>query len=274
MTRLLAIDGGQPLRSTPMPPWPAPGAVEIEAVSEVLRSGRINYWTGSQGRLLESEYAAHLGRSHAIALTNGTVALELALRAFLIGPGDEVIVPSRTFIATAGAVVAVGARPVIADIDPDSGTMTAETVAAVLTHRTKAIIPVHMGGWPANMTAIAELAATRDLVVIEDCAQAHGASLGGRPAGALASHAAAFSFCQDKIIPAGEGGLLVLDDDEAYQRAWAYKEHGKSLPLVEAAAAAPDTTSYRWLVEEFGTNWRMSELVAAVARVGLSRLPE
>jgi len=273
MPEPLAIDGGSPVRMTPMPSWPAPGASELAAVTRVLESGRLNYWTGTEGKSLESDYAHQLGRAHGIVLANGTLALELALRAFGIGAGDEVVVPARTYIATASAVVAVGAAPVIADVDTTSGTITAQTVEAVLSPATRAIIPVHLGGWPVDMEPIVALAQARDLIVIEDCAQAHGATCGGRPVGALESHAAAFSFCQDKIVPAGEGGLLVLDDAEAFARAWAYKDHGKSLAKVTAAQAQSGPT-FRWLHDSFGSNWRMPELAAAVARAGFHRLPE
>ena len=228
----LAIEGGEPVTRTPWPPWPVYEADEIEAVSRTLASGKVNYWTGETCRRFESAYAQFLGRRHAIALANGTVALELALHAFGIGPGDEVVVPSRTFIATASCAVARGARPVVADIDPVSQNITAETIEAVLTPRTKAVIPVHLAGWPCDMESIMALAARYDLIVIEDCAQAHGATLYGKPVGSF-GHAAAFSFCQDKIISTGgEGGLLVLDDDEAWKRAWAYKDHGKSYDVV------------------------------------------
>lgn len=273
MSRTLAIDGGTPLRRDPMPPWPCPGEEEIEAVTAVLRSGRINYWTGTEGRDLEREYAENLGRRYAIAVANGTLALELALRAFRIGTGDEVVVPSRTFVATAAAVVSVGAVPVVADIDPDSGNMTADTVEPLLTEHTRAIIPVHLGGWPVDMAPIVTLAEQRGLIVIEDCAQAHGGARDGLPVGALGGHAAAFSFCQDKILPTGEGGILLLDDDEAYARAWAYKDHGKSLEKVSDAAFMTADNSFKWLVDSFGTNWRMDELVAAMGRVGLAKLP-
>lgn len=273
MDSRLAIDGGSPVRTTPMPAWPAPGASEIAAVTEVLSSGRINYWTGEQGRRFEAEYAQALGRKHAIAVANGTLALELGLRAFDVGPGDEVVVPSRTFIATASAVVAVGATPVCADIDRDSSNLTVDTVRDVLSGSTRAVIPVHFGGWPADMEPIAQLAAERDLVLLEDCAQAHGAACNGRPVGALGSHAAAFSFCQDKNIPVGEGGMLVLDDQDAFERAWAYKDHGKSYDKVHDAAFMSDPSIFKWLVDSFGSNWRMDEMSAAVGRVGLDRLP-
>jgi len=269
----LAIDGGTPVRSTPLPRWPAPGEAELAAVTRVVASGKLNYWTGTEGRSLETEYATLLGRAHGVAVANGTLALELALRAFSIGAGDEVVVPARTFIATASAVVAVGATPVVCDVDPESGNLTADNVVAVLGARTRAIIPVHVGGWPVDMDPLVELARARHLVVIEDCAQAHGGTYRGRPVGSLGSHAAAFSFCHDKIVSAGEGGMLVLDDDAAYERAWAYKDHGKSLAKVRAAEdESSGTTSFRWLVDSFGSNWRIDEFSAAMARVGTHAL--
>lgn len=271
---VLALDGGTPVRTSAVPSWPSPGESEIAAVSEVLRSGRLNYWTGTHARQFEAEYAESVGRAHGIALTNGTLALELALRAFGIGPGDEVVVPARTFIATASAVVAVGAIPVVADIEQESSTLTAETASAVITSRTRAIIPVHLGGWPADMDEIVALARSHELVVIEDCAQAHGGMYHGRAVGNLGSHAAAFSFCQDKILPTGEGGMLLLDDDAAFQRAWEYKDHGKSLAKTSDTSVMSGATTYKWLIDSFGTNWRMDEMSAAVGRVGLQRLPD
>jgi len=257
-----------------MPRWPSPGADEIDAVTQVVSSGALNYWAGVQGRALEADYARALGRTHALAVANGTLALELGLRAFGIGPGDEVVVPSRTFIATASAVVAVGAVPVVADVELESNNMNAATVSGVLTNSTRAVIPVHLGGWPVDMDPLLELARTHELIVIEDCAQAHGGSYRRRPVGALGSHAAAFSFCQDKIVAVGDGGLLVLDDAAAYERAWSYRDHGKSRAKVEALAMRESSTEFAWLVDSFGTNWRLDEMSSALARVGLSRLDE
>lgn len=256
-----------------MPKWPRPGAEELRAATGVLESGRLNYWTGEQGRLLESEAARQLGRAHAIAVSNGTVALELALRAFGIGPGDGVIVPSRTFIATASAVVAVGATPLVADIDPDSGNLTAETVRDVFDERVRVVVPVHLGGWPVDLDPLLEFARAQGLVVIEDCAQAHGGSYHGRPIGAGPSHAATFSFCQDKIVPTGDAGLVVLDDDDAYARAWEYKDHGKSLSKLNDPAFSASGSSFKWLHDHFGTNWRLDEISSALTRVGLAKLP-
>ena len=275
MTSPLAIDGGEPLRTRPFPAWPVFDTDAIEAVEEILRSGRLTYWAGPHGRALERAYADSLDRRHAVAVANGTLALELALRAFEIGAGDEVVVPARTFIATASAVVAVGATPVVADIDPDSGCLTAGTVASVLSARTRAIIPVHLGGWPVDMRQLTALADERGLTVIEDCAQAHGATSHGREVGSAGSHAAAFSFCQDKIISAGEGGMLVLDDDAAYARAWSYKDHGKTLAALDTPPAGPGAgTGFIWHVESFGSNWRMPEVAAALVAHGLAHLPE
>ena len=252
-------------------PWPSFSDDEISAVSAVLKSNKVNYWTGTEGRKFETEYADLVGRKKAIALHNGTLALELALMTFGIGAGDEVITTPRTFIASASAAVMRGAVPVFADIDPDSQNITAATIEQVITPRTRAIIPVHLGGWPCEMDALMEVAARHNLVVIEDCAQAHGAFYKGRPVGSY-GHAAAFSFCQDKIITTGgEGGMLLLDDEEAWARAWSYKDHGKSYEAVYHREHAP---GFRWLHESFGTNWRMLEMQAVIGRQQLAKLAE
>jgi dTDP-4-amino-4,6-dideoxygalactose transaminase len=249
--------------------WPFFDEDETRAVTRVLTSGRVNYWTGDEVSLFEDAYCAYVGRKHAIALNNGTLALELALRAFGIGPGDEVITTPRTFIATASAIVLSGATPRFADIDPRSQNITAETVAPVITSRTRAIIPVHLGGWPCNMPGLMQLADAHDLVVIEDCAQAHGAEFERKPVGAF-GHAAAFSFCQDKIISTGgEGGMLLLDDDSAWRAAWAFKDHGKDYERVNSTEHPP---GFRWLHNSFGTNWRMTEMPAAIGRIQLTKL--
>ncbi|MDO8343847.1 MAG: DegT/DnrJ/EryC1/StrS aminotransferase family protein [Cellvibrio sp.] len=252
-------------------PWPHYDEDEIAAVAEVLRSGKVNYWTGEEARCFEREYAAYTGTQYAIALTNGTVALELALFAFGIGQGDEVITTCRTFIASASAAVIRGATPIMADVDPVSQNVTVESIKCVTTPRTKAIIAVHLAGWPCEMDAIMEFANNRGIKVIEDCAQAHGATYRGRPVGSF-GHASAFSFCQDKIITTGgEGGMLVTNDEQAWERAWAYKDHGKSF---DAVYNRPHSLGYRWVHESFGTNFRMTELQAVLGRIQLKKLPE
>jgi sugar O-acyltransferase (sialic acid O-acetyltransferase NeuD family) len=267
----LAIDGGAPVRQQPFAPWPYFAPDEVAAASEVLVSGKVNYWTGEQGRTFEREFAALHGTRYAVALANGTVALELALHAFGIGPGDEVITTSRTFIASASCAVMRGAKPVLADVDRVSQNITAETIGRRITPKTRAIVAVHLAGWPCDMDPIMELARQHDLKVIEDCAQSLGSTYKGRLTGTL-GHAAAFSFCQDKIITtAGEGGMLTTNDREAWQIAWSFKDHGKSWDAVYNREHAP---GFRWLHESFGTNWRMTEIQSAIGRVQLRKLPE
>lgn len=250
--------------------WPVFEADEVQAVTEVLQSGKVNYWTGTVCREFEREYAEYLGVKHAIALHNGTLALELALYAYGIGAGDEVITTTRTFIASASAAVMRGCVPVIADVDPVSQNITVETIRPLITPKTKAIIAVHLAGWPCDMDSIMELAREHNLIVIEDCAQAHGAFYKGKPVGSI-GHAGAFSFCQDKIITTGgEGGLLALNDTEIWKKAWAYKDHGKSYDAVYNKEHPP---GFRWLHESFGTNWRMLEVQAAIGRLQLRKLP-
>jgi dTDP-4-amino-4,6-dideoxygalactose transaminase len=264
--------GGARAPRRSFPTWPHFDEDEISAVAEVLRSGRVNYWTGPLGREFESAFAEFVGRRRAIALSNGTAALELALWAFGIGEGDDVVVPARTFIATASAVATRGARPVVADVDRDSGCVTAETIAAALTPATKAIVVVHLGGWPCDMAPIAALARERGLRLIEDCAQALGASYAGASVGTFCD-AAAFSFCQDKIMTTGgEGGMLVMDDEALFELAWSLKDHGKSYAASVGGGPA-STTSFRWLVDRFGTSMRMTEMQAAIGLVGLGKVP-
>ncbi|HEY4930142.1 MAG TPA: DegT/DnrJ/EryC1/StrS aminotransferase family protein [Terriglobales bacterium] len=271
LTSTLAIDGGEPLRSTAFAPWPWFEEEVIEAAAQTLRSGKVNYWTGDEGRQFETEYAASIGCKHAIVVANGTVALELALYALGIGRGDEVIVACRTFIASASCVVMRGATPVMADVDGNSQNISADTVRAAITPRTKAIIAVHLAGWPCDMDAILAVASEHGLRVIEDCAQAHGAQYNERPVGSM-GHINAFSFCQDKIMTlGGEGGLVTTNDTELWSAAWAYKDHGKSYDAVYNRIH-PD--GFRWLHESFGTNWRITEMQSAMGRVLLRRLPE
>lgn len=267
----LAIEGGESLRKHPFAPWPSFSQEEIAAVTRILESGKVNYWTGDEGRQFEAEFAAFTGSKHAIALANGTVALELALQALDIGPGDEVITTSRTFIASASCAVMRGATPVMADVDRDSQNITADTIRTALSPRTRAIIAVHLAGWPCEMDPILDLAREYQLKVIEDCAQAHGATYKGRPVGSMGD-VNAFSFCQDKIITTGgEGGMLTTNDTNLWNRAWAYKDHGKS---YDAAYHRHHPPGYRWLHESFGTNWRLTEMQSAIGRLQLQKLPQ
>jgi dTDP-4-amino-4,6-dideoxygalactose transaminase len=252
-------------------PWPFFCEEQIQIATDVLRSGKVNYWTGSQGKLFEQEFADYIGVKYAIALANGTLAIELALIALGIGSGDEVIVPSRTYIATAGAVVIRGAEPVVADIDLISGNVNVSTIEKVRTSRTRAIIVVHLGGWPCDMPAIMAYAKEHGLLVIEDCAQAHGASYEGRKVGSFGD-AAAFSFCQDKIMSTGgEGGMVVFRDRDNWSRAWSFKDHGRNFEKVYSQDHSP---GFRWLNDSFGSNYRMTELQASIGRFQLRKLDE
>lgn len=263
--------------NTSLAPWPSYSDEEVNAVAEVLRSNRVNYWTGQQCREFEREFATWAGVDKAIAVSNGTLALDLALQGLGIGAAyggsttDEVVVTPRTFVASISCVVNAGAIPVFADVDPDSGLITAGTVAAVLTENTKAIIPVHLAGWPCDMDAIMQLAHDHNLKVIEDCAQAHGARYRGRSVGSI-GHVGAWSFCQDKIMTTGgEGGMVTCNDDALWTRMWSFKDHGKSWDAVYNREHPP---GFRWLHESFGTNWRMLEMQAAIGRIQLRRMNE
>ncbi|ABA88776.1 aminotransferase, AHBA_syn family [Syntrophotalea carbinolica DSM 2380] len=254
-----------------MPPWPVFDENDIAAVTQVLQSGKVNYWTGEIANRFEMEFAKRFGARYAVALANGTVALELALRALGIGPGDEVITTCRTFIASASAVVMCGATPVLADVDPDSQNITADAVAGLLTPRTRAIIVVHLAGRPCEMDPIMALARKHSLKVIEDCAQAHGATYRGLPVGSIGD-VGTFSFCQDKIMTTGgEGGMLITNDEALWERAWAYKDHGRNYAAAHTRNKNP---GFQWLYDTFGTNWRMTEMQAALGCMALKKLDE
>lgn len=257
--------------NTTLPPWPSFSAEEARAVAEVIASNRVNYWTGDECRKFETEYADWCGSAKAIALNNGTVALDVALKALGVGPGDEVIVTPRTFIASISCVVTAGATPVFADVDLDTGNISPATIAPKITAKTKVIIPVHLAGWPCDMAGILALAHTHGIKVIEDCAQAHGARIDGRSVGTFGD-IGAWSFCQDKIMTTGgEGGMVTTNDHELWSTMWSYKDHGKSWDAVYNTQHPP---GYRWLHESFGTNWRMLEVQAVLGRFQLKQMPE
>ena len=257
--------------NTPLAPWPSFTKEEADAVAEVISSNRVNYWTGEECRQFETEYAAWSGAAQAVAVNNGTLALDLALKGLGIGPGDEVIVTPRTFVASISCVVTAGATPVFADIDTESGNISPATIKAVLSPRTKAIIAVHLAGWPCDMDGIMSLADAHSIYVIEDCAQAHGARIGNRSVGSI-GHAGAWSFCQDKIMTTGgEGGMVTCNDKELWSRMWSYKDHGKSWDAVYNRKHEP---GFRWVVESFGTNWRMLEVQAVIGRIQLRRMAD
>ena len=255
----------------PFSPWPSFTEEEANAVHDVLLSNKVNYWTGKECREFEREFAAFADAEYAIALANGTVALDLALKALGIGPGDEVVVTPRTFLASVSSIVTAGATPVFADVGRRCQNITPATVRAVITPRTKAIVCVHLAGWPCEMDGFMELAEEHNLYIIEDCAQAHGARYKGSSVGSL-GHVGCWSFCQDKIMTTGgEGGMVTTNDETLWKRMWAYKDHGKSWDAVYQREHPP---GFRWLHESFGTNWRMTEMQGVIGRIQLQRMPE
>jgi len=255
----------------PFSPWPSYSEEESQAISKVLLSNKVNYWTGTECREFEKEFAEFADSQYAIAVSNGTTALDLAFIALGIGEGDEVVVTSRTFLASVSSIVNAGAIPVFADVSLDSQNITAESISNVLTDKTRGIICVHLAGWPCDMDPIMELADKHNLFVIEDCAQAHGAKYKGRSVGSI-GHIGAWSFCQDKIMTTGgEGGMVTTNDRELWSRMWSYKDHGKSWEAVYEREHPP---GFRWLHDFFGTNWRMTEMQAAIGRIQLTRMSD
>ncbi|WP_180002641.1 MULTISPECIES: DegT/DnrJ/EryC1/StrS family aminotransferase [Acinetobacter] len=257
--------------NTAFEPWPSFTQEEADAVSQVLLSNKVNYWTGQECREFEKEFAQFAGTQYAVALANGTVALDVALKALGIGAGDDVIVTSRTFLASASSIVTAGANPVFADVEMDSQNISRRTIEAVLTPNTKAIICVHLAGWMCDMDPIMQLAEEKGLYVIEDCAQAHGAMYKGKSAGSI-GHIGAWSFCQDKIMTTGgEGGMVTTNDETLWKKMWSYKDHGKNFDSIYNKQHPP---GFRWLHDSFGTNWRMMEMQAVIGRIQLKKMSE
>ena len=251
-------------------PWPSFTHEEFDAVKKVLLSNKVNYWTGDECNQFEKEFASWSNSQYSIALGNGTLALDLAFKALNISHGDEVIVTSRTYIASVSSIVNSGAKPIFADVDLDSQNITPETILPVITDKTKAIVCVHLAGWSCEMDEIMTIANEYDLYVVEDCAQAHGAKYKDNPVGSIGD-IGCWSFCQDKIMTTGgEGGMVTTNDESLWRKIWAYKDHGKS---YEAVYERKHPEGFRWLHESFGTNWRMTEMQAAIGRIQLKRMP-
>jgi len=257
--------------STKFSSWPAFTDEEADAVHDVVISNKVNYWTGDECKKFEKEFSEFFGSKYAVALGNGTLALDVAFKALNIGNGDEVVVTSRTFIASISSIVNSGATPIFADVDLSSQNITPDSIRSVITDKTKAIVCVHLAGWPCDMNEIMAIANELDLYVIEDCAQAHGAKYKGNPVGSI-GHIGCWSFCQDKIMTTGgEGGMVTTNDKSLWRKMWAYKDHGKS---YEAVYEREHPKGFRWLHESFGANWRMTEMQAAIGRIQLKRMPD
>ncbi|KXI27544.1 DegT/DnrJ/EryC1/StrS family aminotransferase [Paraglaciecola hydrolytica] len=255
----------------PFSPWPCFDAAEKQAVLEVLDSNKVNYWTGQQCREFEKKFAAYFESDYAVAVANGTVALDLAWQALALPKGSEVIVTSRTFIASVSSIVLAGLTPVFVDVELDSQNISADTIAPHITTNTSAILCVHLAGWPCEMDGIMALAKQHGLFVVEDCAQSHGAKYKGKSTGSIGD-IAAWSFCQDKIMTtAGEGGMVTTNRKDLWEKVWSFKDHGKSFSAVYEKQHPP---GFRWLHESIGTNWRMLEVQAAVGLKQLEKMPD
>ncbi|MBL4630173.1 MAG: DegT/DnrJ/EryC1/StrS aminotransferase family protein [Paraglaciecola sp.] len=256
--------------NSPFSPWPDFDTEEKQAVLEVLDSNQVNYWTGQKGREFEKLFAAYFETDYAVAVANGTVALDLAWKALDLPKSSEVIVTSRTFIASISSIVLAGLTPVFADIDRETQNITSETIQPLITDNTSAILCVHLAGWPCEMDDILTLAKEHNLFVVEDCAQAHGAKYKGKPVGGIGD-IGTWSFCQDKIMTtAGEGGMVTTNNKKLWEKIWSFKDHGKSWAAIYEKEHPP---GFRWLHESFGTNWRMLEMQAAVGIKQLKKMP-
>ena len=250
-------------------PWPNYSDQEGDLVREVLLSNKVNYWTGKIGREFEKQFAAKMDCVYSIAIANGTLAIDLALIALEIGAGDEVIVTPRSFMASASAIHNSGAKPVFADIDPISQNINADTIREVCTDSTKAIMCVHLAGWPCDMDAIKELADEKGLSIIEDCAQAHGARYNDKSVGSWGD-IAAWSFCQDKIMTTGgEGGMVTTNNENLYEKMWSYKDHGKNRQKMQAP---PKNRRFKYVHDYFGSNFRLTEMQCAIGLYQLEKL--
>ena len=267
----LAIEGGERVVNSEIPIWPSYEQDEMNAVQNVLKSGKVNYWTGDSGQKFEQQFSKYFGVRYAVALANGSVALELALETLNIGVGDEVIVTPRTFIATVSSICLKGAIPVFADVDMHSQNITADSIKKCITHRTKAILLVHLAGWPCEMQSIIEIAKDNSLKLIEDCAQAHGAKYNNKYVGSFGD-VAVFSFCQDKIISTGgEGGMLVTNNESIWRKAWMYKDHGKQYEKMMQRSLT-EKSIFQWVHNSLGTNLRMTEMQAVIGLAQLKKL--
>ena len=280
MADKLAINGGEKLIKNPLPAWPQFTEETIQAAMKPLREGAPNYWTGRNGKLkdgkvgsygmeYEEKFAEWEGSKFAVSSATGTAALHIALGGFRIGPGDEVIVPSYTFIASSMCVLQAGAIPIFADVKPDDHCIDPKEIERLITDRTRAIIPVHLYGCACDMDEIMAIAEKHDLIVIEDSAEAHGTAYKGKKVGTI-GHAGAFSFCQSKHwTTGGEGGMTVTDDEDAAWIMRSFRDHGydvaKRMSLLELEAHLP------YIHRRLGWNYRMTEMQSCIGISELAR---
>ena len=249
--------------------WPYFDKNDVAKAKEILESGKINYWTGTEGRKFEKEFSSYIGVEHSVAVDNGTNALILAAHALGISKGDEVIMSPRTFVASAFSIMHLGAKPIFIDIDRNSQNMDTSLIEQAITPNTKAIMAIHIAGWPCEMDIIQEICKKHNLYLIEDCAQAHGAQYNNQSVGSFGD-VNAWSFCQDKIMStAGEGGMVTTNNKQLWEKVWSFKDHGKNYDTVYNKEHPP---GFRWLHEDHGTNARLTEIQSAIGRLQLRKL--
>lgn len=254
--------------------WPMFTDTMIDHVAQVLRSGRVNQWTGTKVTSFERKFSEYFGVKHSVAVFNGTVALDLCLKAIDLEVGDEVIVTSRTFIASASCINSCGGVPVFIDVDPVSQNVTLPGIQVAVTEKTKAVILVHLAGWPCEMEEIVAWCRSQGIYVVEDCAQAHGAKYKGKSVGTWGD-INAWSFCQDKILTTGgEGGMVTTDNTDLFLKAWSYKDHGKNYHKTIENKGPVTPGLFRWIHDSLGTNWRMLEIQASIGIDALDHLDE
>ena len=255
------------------PKWPRYDEDEIKEVERVLRSGNVNFWTGSITKFFEKEFAKFCNCKFAIAVANGSLALSCAYLALGIKKDDEIITTPRTFIATASSASLLGGIPIFAEVDKDSGNITAKSIEPLITKKTKAIVVVHLAGWPADMIEISNLANTYNIPLIEDCSQAHGAGIvidGVKLSVGQFGDISTWSFCQDKIISTGgEGGMVTTNNKNYFNKIRSFKDHGKSFIKLEKRDLKH---GYKYIHDNLGSNFRITEMQSAIGRIQLSKL--
>lgn len=255
--------------------WPTYNDKMIDNVVKILKSGKVNQWTGSKVYEFEKKFSEYFGIDHSIAIFNGTVALELCLKAIDLKNEDEVIVSSRTFIASAFCINTCKGIPVFVDVDKNSQNITLFNIKKAVTDKTKAVILVHLAGWPCELEEIVNWCHSQNIFIIEDCAQAHGAKYNNKYVGTWGD-INAWSFCQDKIISTGgEGGMVTTNNHQLFLKAWSYKDHGKNYEKTIGAISSPVKSGiFRWVHDSIGTNWRMTEIQASIGIDSLDNLQE
>jgi hypothetical protein len=256
--------------------WPVFSDEMIQNVSNVLKSGKVNQWTGNKVFDFEKKFCKYFNVKHSVAVFNGSVAIALCLKTLGLKVGDEVIVTARTFIASASEINMCGCTPIFADVDYTSQNITLETIRKVVTINTKAVILVHLAGWPCDVEEIVDWCHANNIYVIEDCAQSHGAKYNERYLGTFGD-INAWSFCQDKIITTGgEGGMVTTNNTQLYLKAWSFKDHGKNYDKIfnQIPVQPPNPGMFRWVHDSLGTNWRMTEMQASIGLDALDNLEE